>query len=740
MAPLLIVLRHTRPRRGALLGFVFALVYYGVLLEWLLRFGLVAWLPLVVSQAAWAALFGALLPGLWRDERPIQSALAAAALWTAIEWLRATWPIGGFTWGGLGLTQHGNGLTLPLASVTGVWGLTFVIVLVNGLVAGAVLGWTARAGRPVGERLARGGALVAAALAVAVAPAAIPLPAARGPSLDVAVVQGNVDKARAQDFTTRALGVADNHVRLNRELASDPPDLAVWPENSLDVDPLDDPALEAAVTSSIRAVGSPTLVGAVTDAPDGRFYNQVLYFSGSGQILGRYSKMHPVPFGEYVPFRRLFRWVDQLRAVPRDISPGHAYTLFQVDGVTVGTPICFENTYPDLVRQFVDDGAELLVVATNDSSFLLSPASRDHVIMSQVRAVENGRWIVQAAISGISAVIDEHGRVVARTAQFVPAILRATVPSSTAKTLYTRLGDWFPWACGVASLAALGLPLPRRRRGTRTPPEAPPAGERAADVRAAVPVSGGADPRVLVVLPTFNERETIGQVLTAVVATRSGIDALVVDDGSPDGTARVVAAMAEAEPRIRLIQRPGKMGLASAYLMGFRRGLDDGYDVLVEMDADLSHRPEDLAAIIDATAQYDLVIGSRYVPGGAVTNWSKVRVALSKGGNAYARTLLRLPVADATSGYRAYRRTVLEKLLPQGITSDGYGFQIELAYRAWRDGFSIGEVPIQFREREHGRSKLSRRIVVEALVQVTRWGARDRLASVRRRDRSRSDS
>jgi len=129
MVPLLWVVRGARPRRGALFGFAFGLVYYGVLLDWLLRFGLVAWLPLVVSQAAWAALFGLLLPGLWRDDRPMRSAVAAAALWTAIEWPRASWPIGGFTWGGIGLTQHANSLTLPLASITGVWGVTFVVVL-----------------------------------------------------------------------------------------------------------------------------------------------------------------------------------------------------------------------------------------------------------------------------------------------------------------------------------------------------------------------------------------------------------------------------------------------------------------------------------------------------------------------------------------------------------------------------------------------------------------------------------
>ena len=157
--------------------------------------------------------------------------------------------------------------------------------------------------------------------------------------------------------------------------------------------------------------------------------------------------------------------------------------------------------------------------------------------------------------------------------------------------------------------------------------------------------------------------------------------------------------------------------------------------MVVEMDSDLSHRPEDLPALLSRVVDHDVVIGSRYVPGGEVTNWSRARVALSRAGNAYARAVLRLPLTDATSGFRAYRRQALATLLEGGISSDGYGFQIELAYRAWRAGLRIAEVPIRFREREHGRSKLSRRIVVEALFNVTLWGVRDRL---RKRDRHRS--
>jgi dolichol-phosphate mannosyltransferase len=212
-----------------------------------------------------------------------------------------------------------------------------------------------------------------------------------------------------------------------------------------------------------------------------------------------------------------------------------------------------------------------------------------------------------------------------------------------------------------------------------------------------------------------------------VTALSPGIDALVVDDNSPDGTAEVALAMAEQEPRVRLIERSGKLGLASAYLLGFRRGLDDGYDVVVEMDADLSHQPEDLPSLLEGAERFDLTIGSRYIPGGAVTNWSRARLGLSRAGNAYARAALRLPVSDATSGFRAYRRDLLHDLVDGGVHSDGYAFQIELVHRTVQLGYTIGEVPITFREREHGHSKVSRAIVAEALWKVTEWGVRERL-------------
>ena len=577
---------------------------------------------------------------------------------------------------------------------------------------------------------------MAVGLAASLLPTFVPTPAVAGPRLRVAVIQGNVPRELATQRLLQSGVVADNHVRLNLQLRADPPDLAVWPENALDDDPAANAALGERVAASIRAVGSPTLVGAVTDAPANHFFNQMLFYSGRGELVGRYTKIHLVPFGEYVPFRRLLGWVEQLRAVPRDFLPGRRFVMFDVKGLKIAAPICFENTVPNLFRTFVDRGANIVVLGTNDSSFQLSVASKEHVIMSQVRAVENARWIVQAAISGESAVIDPSGRVVVHTGLFVPAIVRYDVPSGQAKTVYTRLGDWFPWACGLVvlvGLVALAARRFRRRGGGRR--AAPPAGERAVERPVArgkampVPIAGAEEPRVLVILPTYNERATILSVVSRVLQAVPGAEVLVVDDASPDGTGDAVAAMAKEDARVNLHRRGTKMGLASAYLFGFARAVEDGFDLVVEMDADLSHLPEELPALLAGATAHDLTIGSRYIPGGAVTNWSRSRVALSRAGNAYARLMLGLPVADVTSGYRVYRRPLLQAILADATTSDGYAFQIEMAYRASRLGFSVGEVPITFREREHGRSKLSRAIILEALLEVTRWGIRDRLRS-----------
>jgi dolichol-phosphate mannosyltransferase len=227
--------------------------------------------------------------------------------------------------------------------------------------------------------------------------------------------------------------------------------------------------------------------------------------------------------------------------------------------------------------------------------------------------------------------------------------------------------------------------------------------------------------RALVVIPTYNEIDSIERVIARVLAADRRAEVLVVDDSSPDGTGDLVAKLAEREPRVHLLRRPGKQGLGAAYRAGFAWGIERGYDALVEMDADLSHPPERLPALLDGLGRADLVIGSRYVPGGATVNWSPVRKLISRGGNVYVRLALGLPIHDATAGYRAYRREVLEALPVEAVASNGYCFQVEMAHRTWQEGFRVTEVPITFTERASGVSKMSQRIVMEALVRVAAW-------------------
>jgi dolichol-phosphate mannosyltransferase len=239
--------------------------------------------------------------------------------------------------------------------------------------------------------------------------------------------------------------------------------------------------------------------------------------------------------------------------------------------------------------------------------------------------------------------------------------------------------------------------------------------------------------RVLVVIPTYNEAETLAPVVARLRAAVPEAGVLVVDDGSPDGTGDVADRLVAADPSVHVLHRAQKAGLGAAYIAGFRWALAEGYDMVVEMDADGSHAPEELPRLLTALRDADLVIGSRWVPGGEIRNWPWSRQLISRGGSLYARACLRFPVRDATAGFRAYRRVVLEDLKLDEIASQGYCFQIDLAWRTWRDGFRVVEVPITFTERVLGNSKMSRSIVTEALWRVASWGLTHRSRSVRRR-------
>jgi dolichol-phosphate mannosyltransferase len=229
-------------------------------------------------------------------------------------------------------------------------------------------------------------------------------------------------------------------------------------------------------------------------------------------------------------------------------------------------------------------------------------------------------------------------------------------------------------------------------------------------------------PGAWLILPTYNEAENIeGLVRAALVQLEStGLEhtILVVDDGSPDGTGRIANGLAEELEPVRVLHRDRKQGLGRAYLAGFALALANGAELVLEMDSDFSHDPADLPRLIAAAEAADLVLGSRYVPGGGVTSWGRLRRLLSRGGSAYARILLGVPVRDLTGGFKCFHRRVLESIDLENVHADGYGFQIELTYKAVRAGFRVAEVPILFRERSVGTSKMTTRIALEAVWKV----------------------
>jgi len=238
--------------------------------------------------------------------------------------------------------------------------------------------------------------------------------------------------------------------------------------------------------------------------------------------------------------------------------------------------------------------------------------------------------------------------------------------------------------------------------------------------------------RVVMVVPTYNEVDNLAWIVGRLRAVRPEVHVLVVDDNSPDGTGKIAEELAAADDHVSVLHRTEKGGLGAAYKHGFRVALDEGFDVIGEMDADGSHQPEQLHLLLDALRGADLVIGSRWVPGGSVVNWPFRRELLSRGGNLYVRLLLGVAIRDATAGYRLFRRATLEAIDLETVESTGYVFQTDMVVRCLRAGLRVREVPIEFVERVRGDSKMSGHVAMESLRRITRWGARERLESVRR--------
>jgi apolipoprotein N-acyltransferase len=406
----------------------------------------------------------------WLRARNIASPWITAAVWVSADAFVARWPFGGFSWGEVGYAFHNIALGRALASDGGVELVTFFAVALNGFLADAVVhSWNRRrTGPPAWLRAGAGLIVVAVVPTVALGVRSAPKPA--GP-LRVAILQGN-DKNR--DLTNAEIDeryLPNSHFRLAATV-TDPVDLVIFPESSMDADPRTDPYLRDHLVEVARRTHAWVLANAVADAPatktrpaGARALNLDVLFAPDGSVVGTYAKRHLVPFGEYVPFRgELEGRIGALKQIPRDFEPGHSPGLFEIANHKVATIICFESAFGYQVRPLVRAGAQVIVVSTNNRSYERSANSAQHVAIGQMRAAETGRPLVQAAISGISAIIDANGVVHSRTALFRRTVLEATVTATTGETPYVRYGEWVIWAGAIASAAAAALALRRGRR------------------------------------------------------------------------------------------------------------------------------------------------------------------------------------------------------------------------------------------------------------------------------------
>jgi apolipoprotein N-acyltransferase len=431
----------------------FGLVFNGALLYWIRLFGPAPYVALTIVQTLWIVL--ALQVGLLiRDRMPEPARfLAFPLVFLLQEFFRSRLPWGGFAWGGLGYTQHDNLLALKLAPYTGVWGLTLVVALINCLLAYALLIRRSRPRRAMGY--------AAAVLVLGLFPGLLPVSSPGGESATIAMVQGNVPRNTLDPNADDDVVVA-NHLRITEQI--DDADLVVWPEGAFDVDPLQRPGYREALLEAVEEQATPFLVGAILGTGTGEVRNSSLFVNADGTPGDSYTKQRLVPFGEFVPLRSFLqpRFQD-LNRIPVDMTPGTESTVFEIDQGRFASVICYESTYPDLVRSFVQNGARMLVVSANFSSFDMSAASAQHIAFSQLRAAEQRMWVAHTSVSGISAVVDPEGRVLERTKLFEPALLTPEIRFADSTTPYARLGDWVPLAAIGAVIGFLVLPFIRRR-------------------------------------------------------------------------------------------------------------------------------------------------------------------------------------------------------------------------------------------------------------------------------------
>jgi len=731
-----VALMHVSVRRlgfwaGFGVGIPGGISFYASQSEWMSRYlGPEPWLALAVLESLIFGLGLGLAAAVWswllkhRARLGLRYQLLVGfwlpAIWVAREWVACHFPYGGYQWSRLGQSAASTWL-----SHLAYWGgISLVSLAVAAIAIAAILLteiWVHRAAHPRGlsrRVLAATAFTLTLLLLTAATSLAWNLEPRGGRSLRVVAVQGN---ANAGLFANPVAGsILNKHLAATNRFLADHPgndfDLMVWPENSSDVDPLANPLAANAIRSVVARTHRPLLVGSVIFRGDRIFNTGLLYLPNRSEPI-EYDKRRPVPFGEYVPNRGFWRALapNLIDLISRGYAFGQRSGVMPVARTKLGDLICFEVGIDGISHDLVSGGANFIVSQANNADFGHTAEAFQQEALIRLQAIATGRSIVHASTVATTEIVSPHGRVLAGTRPFTADAVVANIPLRSGLTPAMAWFGWVDWLSIAVTLLAglilLDLQILRFISGRSQDPKLE---SFEVDRKAAL--------NTLVIMPTYNEAQNIGRIAGHLLATVPSVDLLIVDDNSPDGTGKLADEMAAANPRVHVLHRTEKNGLGPAYLAGFAWGFERNYEYLVEMDADGSHRAEDLIAMLAVAPNNDLVIGSRWVKGGKVVNWPLSRQLISRTGNTYARFMLRAGIRDITAGFRVFRASFLKDLDLSSIASAGYSFQVEMAWRCFRAKARIQEVPITFVEREIGYSKMSKKIVFEALWRVTQWG------------------
>jgi len=448
LVPLLIAIRGARARDAARCGLVTGFVYYGVICFWLTIFGWLPWFLVALKEAFWLMLFAVAASRLLPERIGWFGYIAVPAAWTVSQWARVLGPLG-FTWGSLAHTQANVLPVIQLASITGPWGIDFIVCLLNLALANLLVPAQGR------RRLVPILASLVLAAAAWIAGYAV-LHSAPGPRARtrVAIIQGCLPHEinPGPEYVPAAYSA---YAEMSRQAAKSKPDFIVWPETTI-VDEITDTRWGPQISQLARETGANYIIGGYdfSGDPEGRSYNSAHFFDRASGRIGVYHKVHLVPYGEYVPFRKQMPWLERYGIREVDVLPGRSHELIPTEIGKVGVSICFESLFPAVSAQETRSGASALVIITNDAWFKQTQAARHHAMMARLRAVENRRYVVRAAATGISAIIDPCGRLLSELDIYKSGILTGCIRPLTGLTPYARFGDWFVFGCVAVLLSS----------------------------------------------------------------------------------------------------------------------------------------------------------------------------------------------------------------------------------------------------------------------------------------------